>query len=71
MVFKIIYSLNGEKMEEECCNIERVRNALKSLGKQQLEIIINEDKKAELECPYCKKKYNFSEEELIRILAEI
>ena len=55
-------------MEKECCNIERVKIALKSLGKEQLEIIIKEDKKAEIVCPKCNKKYNFSEEDLRKIL---
>ena len=58
-------------MEKECCNRKRVEIALKSLGKEQLEIIIKEDKKAEIVCPYCNKKYNFSEEKLNRILIEI
>ena len=58
-------------MEKECCNIERVKIALKSLGKEQLEVIIKEDKKAEIVCPNCNKKYNFSEDELIKILEEI
>lgn len=51
----------------ECCNIERVKIALKSLGKEQLNVIIKEDKRAEIVCPYCNKKYNFSEEELKEI----
>ena len=58
-------------MKEECCNIERVRNALKLIGKEQLEEIVKEDKKAEIVCPYCNKKYNFSEEELMKIIQDI
>lgn len=58
-------------MEKECCNRERVKNALKSLGKEQLNDIIVEDKKAEIVCPYCDKKYNFSEEELRELLMEL
>ena len=54
-------------MEKECCSIERVKIALKSLGKEQLSVIIKEDKKAELVCPKCNKKYIFSEEELKQI----
>ena len=54
-------------MEQECCNIEKVKIALKSLGKEQLSVIIKEDKKAEIVCPKCSKKYNFLEEELIDI----
>lgn len=54
-------------MEKECCNKERVEIALKSLGKEQLSVIIEEDKKAEIVCPYCNKKYMFSEDELRQI----
>ena len=50
-----------------CCNKEKVEIALKSLGKEQLNVIIEEDKKAEIVCPYCNKKYNFLEEELEEI----
>ena len=58
-------------MEKECCNKERVEIALKSLGKEQLSVIIEEDKKAEIVCPYCNKRYMFSEDELRRIYATI
>ena len=58
-------------MDKECCNKKRVEIALKSLGKEQLEIIIKEDKKAEVVCPYCNEKYNFSEIELMKLLSEI
>ena len=54
-------------MEKECCNKKRVENVLKSLGKEQLNVIIQEDKTTEIVCPYCNKKYNFSEEELQEI----
>ena len=54
-------------MGNECCSKERVEIVLKSLGKEQLSVIIEEDKKAEVVCPYCNKKYNFSEEELKQI----
>lgn len=52
----------------ECCNIEKVKMALKSLGKEQLTVILNEDKKIEVICPYCNKKYNFNDEELEKII---
>ena len=54
-------------MKKECCSKERIEIVLKSLGKEQLNVIIEEDKKAEIICPYCNKKYNFSEEELKQI----
>lgn len=54
----------------ECCNIERVKIALKSLGREQLKKIIEEDKKAEVECPYCNQKYYFDQKQLEEILIE-
>lgn len=59
------------KIEEKCCNIERVKVALKSLGEEQLEEILNEDKKAEVVCPYCNTKYFFSESKLKKLVMEI
>ena len=58
-------------MNKECCSKQRVEIALKSLGKEQLGIIIKEDRKVEVVCPYCNKKYNFSEKELNEILLEL
>ena len=55
----------------EFFNREKVKNVLKSLGKDQLNVIIEEDKQAEIVCPYCNKKYNFSEENLKELLKEI
>ena len=53
----------------ECtCNKEKMENALVSIGKEELEKIIVEDKKAELVCNFCNKKYEFSEEELKKII---
>lgn len=58
-------------MEKECCNRERVIIALKSIGKEELKLIIEEDEKAEVKCPYCNKKYNFTKIELEEILKQI
>lgn len=46
-------------------------DALKTLGKKELEKIINEDEKAELTCHFCNKKYMFTKEELENIKNEI
>ena len=46
-------------------------DALKTIGKEELEKIIQEDKKAELVCHFCNKKYEFSENELSNILEGI
>lgn len=52
------------------CSRTRVEKALISIGKQELENIIKEDKKATLHCHFCNKDYNFDEKELISILKE-
>ena len=52
------------------CSRERMEKALISIGKKDLCEIIAEDKGAELTCQFCRKKYRFSEEELIALLKE-
>lgn len=53
------------------CSKENMEKGLMSIGKEQLEEIIQEDEKAELVCQFCNKKYEFSKEELIKILKHI
>ena len=56
----------------ECdCSKERFERGLISLGKKELEKIINEDEKAEIICQFCNKKYNFSKDELKGIIERI
>lgn len=52
------------------CTRERVEKALISIGKEELETIIREDKKANLHCHFCNREYDFTEAELIRLLEE-
>ena len=53
----------------ECeCSKEKVKNALIAIGKTALAEIIEEDKKAEIGCQFCNRKYNNTEEELIEVL---
>lgn len=53
----------------ECeCSKEKVKNALVAIGKKALTEIIEEDKKAEIGCQFCNRKYNYTEEELIEVL---
>lgn len=55
----------------ECsCSKEKMKNALKSIGKEELQKIIEEDKKAEIVCHFCNQKYTFTEEELRTIKNE-
>ncbi len=50
------------------CTKERVEKALISIGKEELEKIAKEDKKANLHCHFCGKEYDFSEGELTALL---
>lgn len=53
------------------CSYERMETALIAIGKDELKDIIVNDKKAELVCHFCNKKYNFSEQQLISLLQEM
>ena len=56
----------------ECeCNKERFADGLMTLGKEQLTELIEEDEKAQIQCQFCNKKYNFNKEELEEILKKI
>ena len=50
------------------CSRERVEKALLSIGKEELEKMIREDKKANLHCHFCGKDYVFTESELCQLL---
>ena len=53
------------------CSIERIEGVLISLGREELEKLTEEDKKAEITCSFCSKKYQFTEEELRKILGKL
>lgn len=56
------------KIIYECdCSKQVIENAMISLGKNELDRIIEEDGKAEIVCHFCNKKYTFSKEELIEL----
>lgn len=50
------------------CSHEGMARALAAIGKKDMAEIIEEDGKAELQCHFCLKKYNFDREELTEIL---
>lgn len=57
------------KIKFECeCNKEKFAKGLISIGKEDLNKIIEEDGQAEIVCQFCNKKYNFSKDELENLI---
>lgn len=56
----------------ECdCSKEKFRKVLLSLGKQEIQEMIEEDGKANIVCHFCNKSYDFTMQELEEIVKEI
>lgn len=53
------------------CSKEHMKEALITIGKEELEDIIEKEGKAELVCHFCNKEYKFNKEELEKILKDI
>ncbi len=66
----VILSKNEVKYECDCSR-KRIEEALISIGKKELQKIYEEDKKAEICCHFCNKKYYFDEEELKSLIDHI
>ncbi|MEA4986971.1 MAG: Hsp33 family molecular chaperone HslO [Anaerovorax sp.] len=60
----------GLEWECDCCE-ERLEQVLMSIGKNDLQTILEEDGQAELVCQFCTKKYQFDESHLKRLIAEL
>lgn len=55
----------------ECdCSKEHMKDALISIGKEEIKDIIETDGKAELQCHFCNKKYLFEKEELENLIID-
>ncbi len=53
------------------CSQERLEEALMTIGKKDIEEILEEDGEAEMTCQFCLKKYHFDKEKLEKILEDI
>ena len=53
------------------CSKEHMQDALMTIGKEELQDIIEKEGKAELVCHFCNKKYQFNKQELEAILKNI
>ena len=63
--------LETTPVEYRCqCSRERVSRALISMGKNELESLIQDQGSAELTCQFCDKVYHFYEDELKQLLLE-
>ena len=45
-----------------------MERAMISIGIKDLEEILHEDKKAEIQCHFCNKKYDFDENDLTKLI---
>jgi len=74
---KIFEGIEMEIMDEanpelKCdCSVERMEQALISIGKKDLQEIIDEDGKAEIVCHFCRTKYQFDKDQLQDLLKQI
>lgn len=71
--FKLLDGLEPNLLDEShpvyrCdCSKERVERALISLGKQELDSMIEEEETVEVACHFCNRKYRFGREDLVQI----
>ncbi|HZK62118.1 MAG TPA: Hsp33 family molecular chaperone HslO [Anaerovoracaceae bacterium] len=69
--YKVV-KIGSREIKWECdCSRERLEQVLMTIGRDDLEKIINEDGHAEMVCQFCTKKYHFEKSELEKILEEI
>lgn len=67
--FDMLMDNNIIEPKYECdCSKERMERAMISIGKDELQAIIDEQGEAELTCHFCDNKYTFSREELLELL---
>lgn len=66
MNYKVLEKRN---IEYKCnCSREKVEDAIVSVGPKEIREILEEDKKAEVNCYFCNSVYNFDEKDLERML---
>lgn len=66
--FDMLVSNKTVTPEYRCkCSPARMRNAVISIGKEELKRIIDEDGKCEVECQFCNSKYTFDKAELLKM----
>jgi molecular chaperone Hsp33 len=67
-----VNKIGDREIRWECdCSRERLEQVLMTIGRDDMEKIIEEDGHAEMVCQFCRKKYYFEKNELEKILGEI
>jgi len=63
---EVLYSYH---MDYVCdCTRERVERAIISLGKEEIQSMIDEEEQIEVGCQFCEKKYTFTRKDLKELL---
>ena len=69
--FSMLMENKGITPSYKCtCSKARMERALISIGRSELEKIIEEDGQAELSCRFCNNRYTFDKDELTSLLAQ-
>ena len=69
---KLLDKETTQEVRFKCrCSRERSINALKILGKEEIEDILLNDRMAEIKCQFCSNKYLVSEEEIVSIIKDL
>lgn len=72
MLFDDVEILDYQDLYFECdCSREKMKNALMTVGKDEIQAMIDEDHGCEIKCQFCNTAYQFDEDELKNILNEI
>ncbi len=72
MIFEDVKILDSQDLFFECdCSKEKMKNALMTVGKDEIQAMIDEDHGCEMTCQFCNSKYSFSEDELKELLESI
>ena len=72
MIFEDVEILDTQDLSFECdCSKDKMRNALMTVGKDEIQAMIDEDHGCEMTCQFCNSKYTFSEDELKALLEDI
>lgn len=72
MLFEDVEILGSQDLYFECdCSKEQMKAALMTVGKEEIQTMIDEDHGCEMTCHFCNTKYQFDENELKDLLEEM